>query len=232
MHIAPITAAAVLRRAYDRVLVPTFPAAELGPYETLEPHWRSGRSLAWAALSDDEEVLGVAVCDRYAESSTALLTYLALAPGRRGGGVGGALYRHAVDATIQGDDVDLLVGEFEHPALHGGSESGGDPVARLRFYDRHGARGLALPYFQPGIAGQPRVPGFILGVLAVRPRLAGPDGVAGPTVHAFLTENLRVHEGAVADDPAARRLLAAAAVPDVATVALTDPDRIPLCQEA
>lgn len=231
VQIAVITSEAVLRDVYDRVLAPTFPPVELGSYASFEASWKTGEHLAWAAIDDSGNVQGAVVCSRYPESRAALLVYLALAPGQRGGGVGGRLYDEAVTAMMASGDIDLMLAEFEHPAVHRGSEDTGDPVARLRFYDRKGARGLALPYFQPAIDGQERVPGFILGVLAERTTDDGRT-VDGAGVRAFLLENLRLNEGDVGEDPATTALLAAADVPRVQALPLTEPDRIPVCQEA
>jgi GNAT superfamily N-acetyltransferase len=232
VQIALITSEDVLKQVYDRVLAPTFPPVELGSFASLAASWASGEHPAWAAIDDEGDVQGAVVCGRYPESRAALLVYLALAPGQRGGGVGGRLYREAVAAMMESGDVDLMLAEFEHPAVHLGSEETGDPVARLRFYDRMGGRGLAVPYFQPAIDGQRRVPGFILGVLSERTPPMGDGAVDGATVQAFLIENLRLNEGAVHDDPATTALLAAAGVPRVKALPLTEPDRIPVCQEA
>lgn len=226
-----VTSADQLRRAYRDVLAPTFPPSELGPESMIVSGWESGRSRAWIA-TEDESVLGVAMRDELIGTRTALLTYLALAPGRRGGGIGSALYEQVVAAAAEDSAVDLLLGEFEHPAVHAGSDAGGDPLARLRFYERHGATGLALPYFQPGIAGSPRVPGFILGALAVAEGVRRPGGVDAAPLRQFLDANLRGNEGVVADDPATAALLRAAAGDVVATVSLSEPDRIPHCDRA
>ncbi|MET7136136.1 hypothetical protein MT994_18725 [Cellulosimicrobium sp. MI9406] len=115
----------------------------------------------------------------------------------------------------------VVVGEVEHPAHHTGSEAHGDPVARLRFYARLGARVLALPYFQPGDGpGGERVPALLLVSFPLGPHAAGDDVPAAP-LRAFLAENLRESEGTLADDAATRRLLDAAGGD---RVRLVDPD--------
>jgi hypothetical protein len=45
----------------------------------------------------------------------------------------------------------------EDPRDFTGSEAFGDPVARVRFYERHGGRTLPLPYVQPPSAPVPLV---------------------------------------------------------------------------
>ncbi len=150
------------------------------------------------------------------------MLYLAIAPGRRGGGVGRRLVTTALDDWRALDPL-VVVGEVEHPAHHTGSEAHGDPVARLRFYARLGARILALPYFQPGDGpGGERVPALLLVSFPLGPHAAEDDVPAAP-LRAFLAENLRESEGTLADDAATRRLLDAAGGDRVRVVDPDDP---------
>lgn len=231
MSIVPVTTVDLLHQAYTAVFEPTFPPQELGPFESIASGWENSQSRAWVAL-DNESVIGAAMCDVHEDTRTALLTYLALAPGRRGGGVGSALYQQVIDWVNDDDDTDLLFGEFEHPSVHVGSESAGDPKARLRFYERLGAHGLALPYFQPSIHGAGRVPGFILGVLAASGSVQRENGVDSAPVRGFLEANLVMNEGGVGDDDATRQLFDAATGDTVETISLSQPELIPVCRVA
>jgi GNAT superfamily N-acetyltransferase len=234
MAISSVTSESQLRRLYDHVLVPSFPPTELCAWDEFSAGWATGTTLVWAALdeADPDVVLGAAVCDELPGTGTSLLTYLALAPGARGGGLGSSLYSTAREWAMNSSSTKLYLAEIEHPAVHSGSAGGGDPVARLRFYARFGVTALALPYFQPAIPGLPRVPGLILGVAGAQPVALHDGGVDGALVRAFLTTNLTQSEGRVGDDPATVALLAAAEPDAIPTFGLDEVDRIPFSRIA
>ncbi len=208
----PLDTPALLTSLWHDVLAPSFPPAELVPLDAFLADGRDGRHPALGVVHDDR-VVASAVAS-WAEASRVLLVeYLAIAPGGRGGGIGGMLLAESVARWRAELDPVLVVGEVEHPAHHVGSEQHGDPAARLRFYARHGGRVLDLPYFQPGVAGpgSPRVPALLLVALATAAGPAhGADRVPAAPVRDFLTDNLVACEGALADDAATRRLLDAA----------------------
>ncbi|ARU50278.1 hypothetical protein CBR64_00875 [Cellulosimicrobium cellulans] len=218
--VVPLTTPELVRSLHHDVLAPSFPPAELVDVDELLDDHATGRLRSLGVVEDGRVVAGV-VGEWFPDARVLLVLYLAIAPGRRGGGVGGRLVAAAL-ADWRTLDPLLVVGEVEHPAHHAGSEAHGDPVARLRFYARLGARVLALPYFQPGDGpGGERVPALLLVSFPLGP--GTPDDVPAAPLRAFLAENLRASEGALADDAATQRLLDAASGDRVALVDPADP---------
>jgi len=226
---------------YDDVLTPSFPPAELDDRDTFLDQLRSGVLRARGVVEEGRVVAGVMTLSFPRSSgpdtpgSVTLVLYLAIAPGRRGGGIGGALLDDAVhDALESGADVVLV--EVEHPDHHEASEEHGDPVARLRFYARHGVRLLAVPYFQPALGpGRERVPALLLGTLGLSGTGVGsrrgsgePSSVRAAPVREFLRRYLAWCEGAVADDAAVRRLLKSVSGTEVALATPDELDRVPV----
>ncbi|MFC8733435.1 GNAT family N-acetyltransferase [Luteimicrobium sp. NPDC057192] len=224
----PLTTRSEILALHRDVLAPSFPPVELVDAEEL---WRDVEHGSLEALgafdeSDGEARLVSGVVGAWFPRERILLVlYLAIAPGHRGAGVGGALLAATLDAWTAAHDPLAIIAEVEHPDHHTASEAHGDPTARVRFYARHGGKALALPYFQPGDGpGAARVPALMLVVLRAADRSALP----GAPLRAFLTDWLVACEGAVADDAATRRLLAAASGPDVALVGLDALDQLPV----
>jgi GNAT superfamily N-acetyltransferase len=205
-------------RVFHEVMVPAFPPAELVTLDEFRAGLRDGAMEGSAVLGDDDRVLGAAVGEWSPASRVLLLGYLAVAAGVRAGGIGSRLHLHQLDRWREKYRPCLMLAEVERPDAHHTSEAYGDPTARLRFYGRHGARALDLPYFQPALGGgRPRVPGMLLLALHVDPELAGPGGpetVAAEPVRTYLTEYLTLTEGRVGDDPATAAMLAPLDHPD------------------
>ncbi len=214
----PLTDPDLLRSLHRDVLAPSFPPAELVDEQELLDAHASGRLRSLGVVEEGRVVAGV-VGEWFADARVLLVLYLAIAPDAAAAGRWPPRHRrarglaHARPARRRG--------RGRAPAHHAGSEAYGDPVARLRFYARLGARVLALPYFQPGDGpGGERVPALLLVSFPLGPHTAGDDVPAAP-LRAFLAENLRESEGTLADDAAARRLLDAAGGD---SVRLVDPD--------
>jgi GNAT superfamily N-acetyltransferase len=218
---------ALLDAVYSDVLAASFPPAELCTVDGLQGGLPAGVTTVSALLDDDGRPVAAAVGDWSARSRIQLLSYLAVLPGQRSGGHGGRLLRHVLDRWRELYRPCAIVAEIEHPAAHESSEAYGDPLARFRFYARHGARALDLPYFQPALSpATPRVFGLLLISLHLDPELAGPapGSYAGAPMSEFMREYLEMTEGGVPDDPAATALLAAMARPDgIPTLRLDDP---------
>jgi GNAT superfamily N-acetyltransferase len=181
---------------YRHVMVPSFPPDELETEEELVSGLRSGRSRVLVAVGTDGNVLGGAVGEYFPRSRVMLLAYLAVLPGGRGGGVGSTVLQAARDAWTAELSPRLIVLEVEDPRDFTGSEAFGDPVARVRFYERHGGRALPLPYVQPALGPDTaRVPGLMLMAFGNdEPGAAG--AVDGQHVASFLAEYFEEFEGA------------------------------------
>ncbi|GIG57241.1 hypothetical protein Lfu02_16130 [Longispora fulva] len=193
----------LLAEFHAEVLTPSFPPSELGPLDELEgAHVR-------LAVDDDGRVLGGAVGDWAPHLRVMLLGYLALRPGVRGGGIGGALLDDTLAAWRAECDPCLILAEVEDPEAHAGTvEEHGDPAARLRFYRRRGARALDIPYFQPALSpGTGRVSGLFLMALHAAPEfLAGSDAVLAAPVRSFMEGYFLETEGVIPTDPQATAL--------------------------
>ena len=225
-----LTTEAEILALHRDVLEPSFPPAELIAPDELWREVERGTLEVLGTVDEAEDgtvahaVSGV-VSAWFPEEQVLLVVYLAIAPGHRGAGVGGALLGAALDAWSASHRPLAILAEVEHPAHHTASETHGDPTARVRFYARHGGKALALPYFQPGDGpGGERVPALMLVALRSADRTALP----APPLRAFLVRWLTASEGSTADDAATRRLLDAAAGTDVALVGLDAVDQLPV----
>jgi GNAT superfamily N-acetyltransferase len=180
----------LLRRAYADILVPSFPPDQL---EDIEVLIESSTTLVGVALHDGAPV-GVIVADPF--DGVLLLSYLAVRPGTRGGGIGGALVGRLLPAWRERSGADVTLAEVEDPRLHPAGEFG-DPAARLRFYQRAGFGMLPVPFAQPRLRPDAfREPGMLL---AVQP---GDAAVPKDLVKSFLIEYYESAEGLeVHDDP-------------------------------
>lgn len=219
--VVPLTSEAQLASLWHDVLAPSFPAEELTTFEDLRAGCRSGAQTAYGVERGGRVTAGI-VASWSPGTRVLLVDYLAIAPGGRGGGLGGRLLDRSVAAWRAALGPAVVLAEVEHPAHHSAHAEHGDPAARLRFYARHGARVLVLPYFQPGMRGpgSPRVPAMLLVALDADDAPAGraPTSVPADPVRRFLAEHLLECEGTLAGDAATRCLLDAAASDRVPTV--------------
>lgn len=174
---------------HTQLLQPAFPASELVSVGWLTSAVAAGEASV-LVVEDASGPLGTAVTERLGSSGSVLLSYFATRADMRGQGVGSRLFAQMLDAVRLQESPRLVVAEVERPDRHSGSPEHGDPTARLRFYGRHGARALDLPYFQPAIGPEAEpVHGMLLLALWVDPALlvsvgdghalSGPDLVAG-----------------------------------------------------
>jgi len=196
----------LLRRGYTEILVPSLPAGELEDLDGLADRVEAGSAYAAVALHDDVPI-GMVVADPFDQVRVLLLSYLAVRPGIRGGGVGTALLREVLPRWRDHSGSQIVLAEIEDPRAHRANDFG-DPVARVRFYQRQGYRLLPVPFVQPRVAAdKDRVRGMLL---AVAPDERVDDQpVPAHLVHAFLTDYFESAEGVgVRDDPERDALLA------------------------
>ncbi|PGH52490.1 N-acetyltransferase [Streptomyces sp. Ru87] len=236
----------LLEGVYTRVLLPSFTPDELEPLAWFRRGLAAGTLTVTAVTDDAGEPVAAAVGDWSPESRVLLLAYLAVAPGLRAGGLGGLLLREVTGSWQERFHPRLTLAEVKHPLAHGPDDDHGDPAARLRFYGRHGARALDLPYFMPALRpGAHRIYGMLLIVLAAEPGVVRPAAstaengaaengraVVRPEVlRDFLAAYLRGTEGDRPPDRAVRDLWAAADRPGgVALLPVDRPGELPCSQ--
>src|ERR1700722_12427574 len=152
---------------YRQILVPSFPPAELVSLDEVQEIADREDASIWLTEDDEGIILGGAVAEWDASVRVLLLSYLAVRPGVRGGGIGGPLYLAALESWRQRFKPCLVLAEIEDPAapVHGKdhgqdhneddgkdhNEEHGAAAARLRFSLNRGSRVLDFPYFQPAL---------------------------------------------------------------------------------
>ena len=198
----------LLEQLYEEVLVAAFPRDELD-----EPWWTpqgSSRAptLTIVALDRDDRVIGGVVGEWYEEERTLLIAYLAVRRNARRAGVGTKLMTAAATTWYPRLRPLLVLGELRDPRHHSTDDEYAE--ARVGFYDRLGAKALAVPYFQPRLrpTGQ-RVYHMLLSAFYIAPEASDqPDTVDARLVLAFLDRYIIECEGEVAraNDPAVRWL--------------------------
>jgi GNAT superfamily N-acetyltransferase len=201
---------------YRLVLAPHFRTDELETSENIASSLKSGGAKAIVVRTAKGAILGGAVGDVFSKSGVLLLCYMAVVAEARGVGNGGLLMKAVTEQWVRQFSAPLLVAEVEDPRHFHKDAMLGDPEARVRFYERLGARTLPIAYFQPalGPAGH-RVPHLMLMVLGGTDAPPGTGRVDGRVVEGFLTEYLEGCEGPVdPDDTEAQRMLSACRRPD------------------
>ncbi len=195
-------------RIYTDILRPSFPPDELAPLATLRAGVTAGVVTMIAAVDTFGAPHGVAVGEWSSSARVVTLNYLATAPNERSQGIGGRLLSAAISAWQRRYRPCVLLAEVERPDRHRASAQHGDPVARLRFYQRYGARALDVPHFQPMLSPETdRAYGMLLIVLHADAEFrADAERLHGEPVHRFLSEYLSAHEPGM-NDPAGLALL-------------------------
>jgi GNAT superfamily N-acetyltransferase len=164
----------LLRQAYDEVLRPSFLPDELPSWDFLLAGFTPPARQCVAVLHEEaprgaRSVRAVAVTNWRDGRHVGTLSYLATAPAHRGTGSGGRLIaEHAQHWPALG--LSTVLGEVHDPRLHPETDAE-RPLDRLRFYDRHGARLVGVPWVQPALSSDTkRSGGMLLIVLPPVPR--------------------------------------------------------------
>jgi GNAT superfamily N-acetyltransferase len=220
----------LLGLVHDRLLRPNFHPDEMTAPDDLRAAVLAGRCVVSAVVDDRDGPVAAAVGHWDGAHRVLLLSYLAVHPGHRSGGLGSLLMKEVGGSWQDRFHPVVTLAEVEHPLAHPARPDHGDPVARLRFYGRHGARALDLPYFQPALRpGADRVHGMLLLALAPLPAGPSPCALAAAPVEGFLTRYLRSSEGRVGADREAADLLRAVRRPGgIPLLPLDDPAALPL----
>jgi len=196
----------LVARAYDTVLSRSFGRDEIPPRDQFLLDV-AGSTVLVALV--DGDVAAAAVSEGGGRDPIGLLSHLAVRPGTRGGGVGGQMMAALQAHWSSGPPV--VLGEVHDPRAWA---DGPDelPAARLRFYERHGARLLGVPWVQPKLwSGGDRVADMLLLVMGGS---AAPDGVAAESLRSWMTAYYELTEGSDASDPTLAALLERVAAED------------------
>jgi predicted N-acetyltransferase YhbS len=200
------------RIAFDTVLAPSFVLDELEPFEEFEAKLDEDTTTLLVGVDDSGEIVAAAVFVNIRAASAVVLRQMATRQDLRGTGLGTELY-HAFLATLEAtEQPSLVLAEVQHPDYHEAHPRHGDPLSRLRFYDRFDALIIDVPYYQPALAaGLKPVYGLLLLALYVRPDLINPARtyLDPPENLLFALRSLLYADGDP-DDGAAAALLSAA----------------------
>lgn len=152
----------VFHEVYHTIFIETFPENELYPYGEFARLVEDGSTIVYILKAEDKIVAAAAI--EPLSDECVLFSYLAVHKEYRAHGFGSQLFLAVIEDLKSNPETKLILGEVENPDIHGeGNEITGYTLPRLKFYAKHGAVGIDLPYFQSPITkGQPRVHGLIL----------------------------------------------------------------------
>lgn len=178
-----------LRQLHRELLQPTFPEDELLTEEDFVDGCLAG-TIQLHVERDGGRPIALVAAEFHPQSRVLLVDYLAVEPSARGGGIGGRALTAALKTWQQEFGPRLVLAEVEHPSTPAREAAHGDPVARVAFYARLGARALPLPYAQPPLRpGGRAVDGLMLVVLREDGRAPDHEVAASP-VRDFLRQHL------------------------------------------
>lgn len=108
--------------------------------------------------TDEDKLLGFSIFRPFAQASLGYLWYLCVDENTRGMGIGAKLYKQSVDLLQEGQSLKGMIFEVERLDSEP-HDLYGDPIRRVRFYERLGARLiLGYDYWQPPIPPHGPVP--------------------------------------------------------------------------
>lgn len=212
------------RIAFDDVLAPSFALDELEPYEEFESKLDDEVTTLLIGVDDADKIVAAAVFVNIRAASAVLLRQMAIRQDLRGTGLGTELYHAFLQTLEETEQPSLVVAEVQHPDFHEAHPRHGDPLSRLRFYERFDALIIDVPYYKPSLAeGLQPVYGLLLLALYVRPDLINParDYLDPPENLLFALRSLLYADGDP-DDAAAAKLLSAASVSRVRLLSVDD----------
>ncbi len=224
LPLAALSTAEIIE-VYDDLLRPSFRPEELPSIGDVLRVYASDDPAPSGVLRRDGHPVGIHLCERYVGGEVLMLSHLAVSSQARGGGIGSVLMEDVTRALAHLGRGAVALAEVDDPRAWPATPGTGDPVARLQFYGRRGARLLPLSFVQPELQpGAGRVSGMFL-IRLDRQGDPAPDLLAR-----FLTEYYVEYEGPEAlDDSALRSVLAAAARIDLERdlLPMTDWERLP-----
>jgi GNAT superfamily N-acetyltransferase len=188
-------------RLYHEVLQPSFQPAEMYSWEVFAQGLRPGPGPAMriaVAVDGEGSPVGGLTAELFPLSGVLLVGYVAVQPGWRGRGIGSLLLTTAGAPWYDDPSVVLALGEVHDPR-HVWAGPGEESLARIRFFERVGARVLDVSFVQPSLGlGLKRVPNFLLVVFAVKDAAlvaTDPPAVDVGVVDTFVREYFHRCEG-------------------------------------
>jgi hypothetical protein len=196
-----------LEHVYETLLQPVFRSEELMTLDELRSAYTTGSSDPSCVLQEGDIPVAVMLGEWYASHRLLLLAYMAVSSHMRSQGLGARLMTTVLPRWYSKQPNAIVIAEVDDPRCWASSEEGGDPEARLRFYERYGGRLLPLRYFQPSLRpGSDRVHGMFLLSLHSSGKLSA------DVLREFLSEYFTVCEGTDAmRDPEVIDLISSAA---------------------
>jgi GNAT superfamily N-acetyltransferase len=184
------------RRVYREVLVPALRPDEVESEELFLDYIASGDAIGIALAEPPETPLSAII--GYPYERVLLIGYIATREEFRSQGMGSELLDRAAERWFTPARFELVLAEIDDPRAHPGVEA----LKRLRFYDRHAAKLLARPYFQPRLGpGQDRVRGMLLLALWWAPGAMRDGGLPRNLIVSFLRNYFKESEGRHPEDP-------------------------------
>ncbi|USR79816.1 GNAT family N-acetyltransferase [Arcanobacterium pinnipediorum] len=150
----------------ETILIPSFPAAERPEKTGFMEMFDAGEIYALATF-DQQTPTGISISflpcagngsidhadtmagRSHSNCTVILLSWLAVGEAGRGKGVGSRLLDETVEILTKEHDPFLILIEVEDPHVHTEVTAYGDPLARMKFYERAGARRINLPFAMP-----------------------------------------------------------------------------------
>lgn len=141
----PLAALTPAQRARARsIYEESFPVRQRTPFDELLAADDDYTAEA-AVLGDD--VVGIAFASSLESVGWHLLEYMAIAPGRRGGGLGGAVWEHVAEGAARAGASGVVL-EVEDPEEHGiDADERQTRERRISFWERCGAGRLPVPRY-------------------------------------------------------------------------------------
>jgi GNAT superfamily N-acetyltransferase len=212
------------RRVYREVLAPALRPDEIESEELFLGYIASGDAIGIALADPPETPLSAIIGYPYRTAQVLLIGYIATRKQLRSRGMGAELLERATERWYRPTSFRMVLAEIDDPRTHPGDEA----TMRLRFYDKHGAKLLARPYFQPRLsASQKRVGGMLVIALWWAPEAMSDAGLAREPVvswlHAYFEES---EDGNPQDDQYARLIAAYEATPSIPLIPLNDYQKI------
>ncbi len=215
----------LLQSLFDTVLRPSFSTDELPSIELLERGALDGQEQTIVVAVDGDGPACAAVYGRPVGSPVGVLSYLASRPGERGRGLGGRVLTRVLEIAAA-STVEVVLGEVHDPRWY--AESADEqPTARLRFYERHGAAALAVPWMQPRLSPDgDRVRDMLLLAHYATPALLR-SGVPSAWLAAWTEGYYVEEEGTIPDDAEYLALMARmTAAPTIALIPVSGVDSV------